>query len=205
VLGYDALATGLATVPTATASVLVAVAVAPRAVHRFGPALSMVVGSLSVVSGLAYLATATARARYVPDLLPGFVALGAGIGLSGVAAQVAAFAGVRESSAGLAGGLIETSREIGAALSIAVVASASIVHATDAVAGGFRRGMLAAAAIGLLGATTGWLVRRGAGSEEQAPSAVVPTDPTTAPASPRGATDHEPAVIMCTAGREDRR
>ena len=51
-----------------------------------------------------------------------------------MAVQVAAFAGVDESTAGLAGGMIETSREVGGAVGVAVVATIAMARVDDVLA-----------------------------------------------------------------------
>ncbi|WP_280336835.1 sigma factor [Nocardia wallacei] len=96
-------------------------------------------------------------AAYWPDLFPGFLAVGAGVGLSLVSIQVAAFVGIPEAVSGLAGGMVETAREIGGALGTAVVAAVAIAVArgvseggAQALTEGFRRGSLVAACFSLV-------------------------------------------------------
>ena len=48
-----------------------------------------------------------------------------------MASEVAAFIGVEERFSGLAGGMIETSREVGGALGVAVVATVAISRTND--------------------------------------------------------------------------
>ncbi|MDT0342415.1 MFS transporter [Streptomyces litchfieldiae] len=117
-------------------------------------------------------------AAYWPHLFPGMVLVGAGVGLSLVAAQVAAFIGIPPSVSGLAGGMIETAREIGGALGTAVVASVAVAAtgelladgtpAGPALTEGFRRGSLVAAGLNLAGLLVALAVLRRA---ERAPTA----------------------------------
>ena len=113
VLRYSAIRTGVAYLAIALTSVVVAAGVAARAVDRFGPARTLVIGQLFAAAGLLLLSQAPSDAAYWADLFPGFVALGIGVGFSAMAAQVAAFIGIEESVSGLAGGMVETAREIG--------------------------------------------------------------------------------------------
>ena len=122
-LGYSAVETGVAWLASTVSSLVVAGAVAPRFVGRFGASTSLVVGQLLVTGGLLSLTRVPVDAAYWTDVFPGLLAFGLGLGFSIMAVQVAAFAGVDESTAGLAGGMIETSREIGGALGVAVVAT----------------------------------------------------------------------------------
>jgi EmrB/QacA subfamily drug resistance transporter len=132
-LGYSAMRTGLAWLAATVSSLIIAGAVAPVVVNRFGPGRSIVIGQLIVGVGLLVLARTPSDASYWTDLFPGFLAFGVGLGFSMIAVQVAAFIGVEDSVAGLAGGMVETSREIGGALGTAIVATIAVAR-TNAVA-----------------------------------------------------------------------
>jgi EmrB/QacA subfamily drug resistance transporter len=168
VLHYSAIRTGVAYLAIALTSVVVAAGVAARAVGRFGPARTLVAGQLFAATGLLLLARAPSDAAYWSDLFPGFVALGIGVGFSAMAAQVAAFTGIPESVSGLAGGMVETAREIGGALGTAVVATVAIARANEvvgppavALTEGFQRGALVAAGFNIVSAlVAGFVLRR---------------------------------------------
>jgi EmrB/QacA subfamily drug resistance transporter len=175
VLGYSAVATGVAWLGNTTASLATAAAIAPRVVNRFGPGVSLMVGQGLFAAGLVHLSRAPVDAAYWSDLFPGFLALGVGLGLSFLATQVAAFIGVAEAVAGLAGGIVETAREVGGALGVAIVATVATARAEDvlgsigsepgadaiALTEGFQRGSLVAAGFSVAGAlAAGLLLRR---------------------------------------------
>ena len=167
VLRYSAIRTGVAYLAIALTSVVIAAGVAARVVGRFGPAGTLVTGQLFAASGLLMLAQVPSDAAYWPDLFPGFVALGIGVGFSAMAAQVAAFTGVPESVSGLAGGMVETAREIGGALGTAVVATVAIARANEvlgpptvALTEGFQRGALVAAGFNVVAALVAGVVLR---------------------------------------------
>ncbi|GAA4427150.1 MFS transporter [Georgenia halophila] len=122
VLGYSPMDTGLAYVPLA---VLVAVGagIASNLVSRGPMKVILSVGLLLVAVGLAALAQVPTDAPYLTWILPAFVTIGLGMGLSFVPLQIAAQAGVPQRRAGLAAGLINTSQEVGGALGVAVAAS----------------------------------------------------------------------------------
>nr|BFE73908.1 hypothetical protein GCM10020092_072090 [Actinoplanes digitatis] len=71
-------------------------------------------------------------------VLPPFLVVGLGLGLSFVPVQVIAFAGVSKSESGLAAGLINTSQEAGGALGVAVAATIAFsqVHELERWVGG---------------------------------------------------------------------
>ncbi len=128
VLGYSPLRTGAAGIITAVSSIIVACAIAARVVGRLGAARTLVIGQGIAAAGLLYLSRASVHAAYWSDLFPAFLASGIGIGLSGVAVQVAAFTGVKDKVSGLAGGMVSTAQEVGAALGLAIIATAALAR-----------------------------------------------------------------------------
>jgi EmrB/QacA subfamily drug resistance transporter len=141
VLGASALETGLAFLPF--------VVVIGLAVHAGGQLLAHAGSRVVVAAGLALmvggwlvLAAAPDRASYATELLPGFLVLGIGAGLTFVAASVTAMADVRSDQAGVASGLMTTAHEVGAALGVAVLS------AVAASGSGYADGTLAAALLG---------------------------------------------------------
>ena len=137
-------------------------------------------------AGLLYLVRVPADASYWQDLFPAFLAFGIGIGASTIAVQVAAFTGIEARVSGLAGGLVETAREIGGALGTAIVATVAIARAEDVLAAtgtselartlalteGFQRGSLVAAALSLAAAVAAPLLlgQRAAAVTARAPA-----------------------------------
>jgi EmrB/QacA subfamily drug resistance transporter len=135
-LGYSAILTGSAWLAATCSAFVVAGGIAPRVLGAIGPARSVVIGQVVMAAGLLRLATVSVDSGYWSHLFPAYLAFGMGMGLSMVALQVAAFSGIDSSVSGLAGGLIETSREIGGAIGVAVVATLAIARADDALASG---------------------------------------------------------------------
>lgn len=159
-LGYSAVETGVAYLAMAGTAFVVAGAVAAKVVDRHGASTALVVGQLFMAGGLLWLARMPVGATYWTDVFPGFAGVGIGVGFSAMAAQVAAFIGVEERVAGLAGGMVETAREVGGALGTAIVATVVLARVDDVVGGGsadrvtaltegYRRGSLVAAGLAL--------------------------------------------------------
>ena len=138
-LGWSALETGLAFLPLVIVVGLAAHA-GPHLLAHAGARLVVVFGLLLVGAGDLYLAAAPGDASYLADLLPGFLALGFGIGLVFVSVSVTAMADIDHARAGLASGLMTTAHEIGAALGVALFSAI-------AVGGGYADGARAGAAI----------------------------------------------------------
>lgn len=182
VLGYSALRTGVAYLALAVTAVVAAAGIAPIVLSRLGAGWALVIAQGSAAAGLLWMSRMPVHATYWSDLFPGFVAVGIGVGLSLVAIQVAAFIGIPEQVSGLAGGMVETAREIGGALGTAIVAAVAIATArsvstvpdTSALTEGFRRGSLVAAGFSVVAVITAVTVVRRA--ERSAQTRAVPSE-----------------------------
>src|SRR5215208_2542424 len=135
VLGYSAMKTGFGYLAVAGTSIVWA-AVASQLVTKLGVKPVLVTGMSLLTVGLLYFTQVSVGGSYVGDLLPGFLIVAAGMGLSFVPISIAALAGVPAKDAGLASGLINTSQQIGGALGIAVLSSVAVAHTTSAANAG---------------------------------------------------------------------
>ena len=88
------------------------------------------------------------RASYLTNMLPGFLLLGAGVGLVFVAVTVTAMADVGHEEAGLASGIMTTAHELGAALGVAVLAAVATSNGNPV--SGYGNAFFVAAAIAAL-------------------------------------------------------
>jgi len=131
VLGYDALAAGLSQLPLAGALVIVA-GIIPPVVTRFGARRVLVVALLVFAAGLLWLAQAPSDAGFVAHLLGPTLIIGAGIGGAFIAATQLAVDDVSDADSGLAGGLVNTSQQIGGALGLAILSTVAAAR-TDAL------------------------------------------------------------------------
>ena len=170
VLGYDALTAGLTQLPLAGVLVLVAGG-APALIARLGTR-PVLIGSLLILAvGLLWLAAAPSDAAFLTQLLGPTILIGIGLGGAVVATTQLAVDGVAGGEAGLAGGLINTSQQIGGAVGLAVLGTvaglrtaaltASGASVADALTGGFSWLFIGAAGLALLGAATVSVWRRG--------------------------------------------
>jgi EmrB/QacA subfamily drug resistance transporter len=112
VLGATALEAGLAFFPFAVV-ITAASHVGSRLFAHVSTRSLLVLGLAATAGGLLLLARAPDQASYVADVLPGFSALGSGLGLAFVAIAVTAMADVSADQAGLASGLMMTGHELG--------------------------------------------------------------------------------------------
>jgi MFS family permease len=130
--------------------------VAQRFVTRFGPRRVLASGLLFMAASEAYLIRLPVHGHYATDLLPSFILVGLGMGISFVSVTIAALAGVPGADAGIASGLVNTSRQIGGALGLAAVTtiatSAAGGHTLAATTHGYRVAFGALAVLALVGA-----------------------------------------------------
>jgi EmrB/QacA subfamily drug resistance transporter len=174
VLRFSPLTTGVGFLPQ-TLAIAVGAQVAARLVPRFGPRPPLLVGVALSVIGLAWLSLISPTGNYVSDVLGGSVLATLGMGLSFTPLAFAATAGVAREEAGLASGMLNTSRQVGGSIALAALAtiaaarSAAVLHARNAgdvfgfagsraeldraLTDGFSRVFLVAAGIAL----AGWL------------------------------------------------
>jgi EmrB/QacA subfamily drug resistance transporter len=134
VLGYSALQSGVAFVAFAL-TVVVGSNVAQVVVGRIDIRPALAVGLLLSAVSVALLTRLPVEGRYVSDLFPAYVLGGAGLAFAFVSITIASLAGVSPSDAGVASGLINTSRQIGGAIGLAAVsaiAAASTSNYVDA-------------------------------------------------------------------------
>jgi EmrB/QacA subfamily drug resistance transporter len=144
VLGATALETGLAFLPL-TLVILAGAHVAQHVLPRLGSRPPMAAGLLLAAAGALWLSGATDDAGYAADLLPGFLALGLGVGMTFVSVSVAAMADIAHDDAGLASGIMTTAHELGAAIGVAIVGA--IVAAGSGIADGYGDAFLVAGAV----------------------------------------------------------
>ena len=122
VLGYSALQTGLAYLPL-TGGMIVAAALAAKAVARFGVLPVLTCGLAIVAAALLLLAQLTPTGGFVPDVLPAMLVFAVGLGLTWVPVTIAAMQGVPKRYGGLASGLYNTSYQLGSALGLAILSA----------------------------------------------------------------------------------
>jgi EmrB/QacA subfamily drug resistance transporter len=151
VLGASALETGLAFLPLVVVIGFAAHA-GPHLLGHLGARAVVIAGLALIAGGDLYLSGASPGATYSADLLPGFLAIGLGIGLVYVSVSVTAMSEIGHDQAGLASGLMTTAHEVGAALGVAVFSAVALGTGIGATAGvgfvdGYGNGSLAGALI----------------------------------------------------------
>ncbi|WP_432168988.1 MFS transporter [Streptomyces sp. 1222.5] len=122
VLGSGPLTAGAGQLPLAAANMLGSVLA--RRLSRLVGATMTVTGALfAEAAGLLWLSRLSADGSYVADVLGPSVLVGLGLGIAFVQLTALAVDGVPPQDAGLAGGLVNTTRQVGGAIGLAALAT----------------------------------------------------------------------------------
>lgn len=151
VLHYSPLMTGLAMAPQGVIG-FIGASRGASVVRRFGVRSLLIASTSSSAVGLFLLGLCFASHDYAL-FVPGFVIAGFGTATSAFGVTVAATHGVDDNEQGLAGGLINMSRQVGAAVGVALTAA---IIGTGAASGGTvgpdRASLFVIAAFGVVAA-----------------------------------------------------
>jgi EmrB/QacA subfamily drug resistance transporter len=188
-LGYSPLREGVAFLPL-TVALLVGAAVATRLIGRIGARPLLVAGAAASAGGMYWLSGVTEHSSYAAGLLGPSLVAGFGLGLLFVPLPMVALARVAESDSGVASSLVNTGRQVGGALGLAVLGTvawtvtadsarsraAGVTAATaydHALAAGLDRAFLVAAGLAVLILVTAVVAIRGRSAVTAMPSAQV--------------------------------
>jgi EmrB/QacA subfamily drug resistance transporter len=187
VLGFSAIRAGVAMLPL-TVPLLFVAPLAGRAYDRFGPRPLMVAGALLIGGGLAWLAWHL-RLREYAWLIPGYLAMGTGIGLTISPGTTDALGAAAAAQRSQASGIVQTVRQVGGVIGIAVlgaiVANVSAVspdataaaHRTAATSGVAAAYWAGAAMMGVMAIVAVLFVRRRASETPRSASPAAPPEP----------------------------
>ncbi len=121
VLGYSALATGLAFVPMGVVFLVISGFLSARLINYFGIRPNIILGMALQTIGYLLLTRISSAGSYLGGLLGPMLIIGLGTGLAFTAINIAALTGTRKGEEGLASGLVNTSRQIGGPLGLALL------------------------------------------------------------------------------------
>ena len=135
VLGLSPLHTGLVFLPM-TLMIMAVASRAGRLVGQFGVKAVLGAGLILLCGGMLLLARiGSSGSPIVYIMIPGLLTA-AGIALSIVPSTIAATQGAKEGQAGLASGLVNTSRQIGGGLGLAVLVTLATQHSSQLIGAG---------------------------------------------------------------------
>ena len=131
-LGYSALRTGLAMLPMTV--VLITGGLASRKlVPIVGLRLLLVIGGLITAAGIAWLGTVPTHPAYLTHILGPTLVAGIGMSLMLLAVTLVGTTGVSHKDAGAAAGLLNTSRQLGGAIGLAVLVTIAATTTSHAI------------------------------------------------------------------------
>jgi EmrB/QacA subfamily drug resistance transporter len=169
VLGYSALKAGLAWLAASLTSVAFA-GLSQALVTRGSAKLVMAVGMAMIGGGILWATQVPVHGTFWGSLAGPFIVVGVGTAFAFIPVSIAALAGVGESEAGLASGLLNTTQQLGGAIGVAVASTIAATHATTllhqgaapaaALTSGFQWAFWACGAIGLAAVPVTYLLVR---------------------------------------------
>ncbi|AQZ61574.1 hypothetical protein BKM31_08890 [[Actinomadura] parvosata subsp. kistnae] len=153
VLGESPLLTGLGQLPLAGA-IMAGSALSARLTARLGPRRTLLSALLVQAAGTLWLARISAGGSYLADVLGPSVLIGLGLSVAFIQLTDLSMDGVAREDSGTAGGLVNTTRQVGGAIGLAVLATlAGSVTAgstsphLQALTDGYRAAFTASAAV----------------------------------------------------------
>jgi EmrB/QacA subfamily drug resistance transporter len=187
--GYGPLKAGLLFLPMAI-SIIIAAQIGSRLVSPFGARNVLMAGLVITAGGFVWLAQLSATSSYLAGVLPGSLLTTFGIGLAFTPLAAAATSGVPLFQAGLASGVLNTSRQVGGSIglaALATIATSRTHHAaltmppSQALTSGFDRAFAGAAILTAAAVLIASLVPRHVGqtapeSQDLRPATAVPGD-----------------------------
>ncbi|MFF0393440.1 DHA2 family efflux MFS transporter permease subunit [Kitasatospora sp. NPDC004615] len=187
VLGSSPLLTGLGQLPLAAANMLGST-LAPHVSRRIGATATVTAALFTEAAGLLWLSRISARGGYLADVLGPSILIGLGLSIAFVQLTALSVEGVDRQDSGLAGGLVNTTRQVGGAIGLAVLATlagtATARTAThqphlDALTAGYRTAFgISAAVLAATALLAAGLTRRGGAPAAEAPDPASTTVPT---------------------------
>jgi Na+/melibiose symporter-like transporter len=190
VLGTGPAITGLESLPFAVGVVAGSI-LAVKLSHRFTPRALLVSGGLLTAAGYGGYAFISADGSYATDILAPLVVSSVGYGLCLAPVVSVATAHVGSHESGVASALLNSSRQVGAALGLAALGTAAF-HRTGyadtprALTEGYALGLTLDAVLLVIAVLVALAVLR-----QPARTATSPTEPTEAASSVRGRADRD--------------
>jgi MFS family permease len=135
VLGYSPIGAGLAFLPM-TLCIIAGSTFASRSVIRFGVKRLLIAGMLLQTAGLLLFAFISPHGSYFGDIFVPSLLIALGIGFAFVTGAIAATSGVAPHEAGLASGLVNTSRQVGGGIGLALLITFATQRTTHLIGSG---------------------------------------------------------------------
>ncbi|MFJ8062737.1 MFS transporter [Streptomyces sp. NPDC096142] len=125
VLGWSAVATGIAFLPQPMSTALASLVIGPRLGRRMGPANLIPAALVLGAGGALLLSSVTTHSPYAGTVLPGLVLIGLSGGLFFPTANALSTRGIAPGEIGVGSAVVSTSQHTGGTLGIAIVSTAA--------------------------------------------------------------------------------
>jgi EmrB/QacA subfamily drug resistance transporter len=156
-LGYSALEAGAALLPV-TFIMLVFSARSGALAQRIGPRLQMTIGPFIVAASLLLLSRIEPGTTYWAGVLPGMIVLGTGLAVTVAPLTAAVLAAVDDHHMGVGSAINNAASRIASLLAIAVLPG--VAGLADDFASGYRKSLVIAAVLAVVGGVIGWITIR---------------------------------------------
>lgn len=166
VRGFTPIEAGAAFLP-ATVALAASAQIAGKRIQTIGPGRLLFGGMVLIAGGMLWLGQVSVNGSYASEVLVPLVFAGAGIGITFVSVTVAGMAGVQHTEVGLASGLINTARQIGGSLGLAILATLATTRTStllghtsvhSALTSGFQRAFVLGGIFAAVGAVASALL-----------------------------------------------
>jgi len=157
ILGYDAVRAGFAFLPMALA-IIAGAQISSRILSRIGVRPILISGASLATVGFLWISMIQPRSSYLGAILAPSIICAFAMGILFTPLATAATAGVDRAEAGLASGLLNTSRQVGGSLALAALATAAADRAATfveptspaALVSGYHRAFLISAGLSVI-------------------------------------------------------
>jgi EmrB/QacA subfamily drug resistance transporter len=172
ILGYDAVKTGFAFLPMAIA-IIVGAQISSRILAKTGARPLLFIGASLATLGFLWISLIKVHSSYLGAILVPSVICAFAMGLLFTPLATAATAKVERSDAGLASGVLNTSRQVGGSLSLAILGTVAAdrtvtfanPHGASALVAGYQRTFQISAVITLVALAVSLLVPKKTGRQ----------------------------------------
>jgi EmrB/QacA subfamily drug resistance transporter len=119
-LHYSALRSGVAYLPF-SGGIVIGAGIAAQLLPRVGPRVLMSTGSVLATGAMVWLTQLDLHSSYWTHILPSFIAMSVGMGLTFVPLSSTALSGVGNHDAGVASAMVNTTQQVGGSLGTALL------------------------------------------------------------------------------------
>ncbi|QNG20021.1 MFS transporter [Rhodococcus triatomae] len=134
ILDYSPIVNGVAFMPMVAGIVLSSTISTAVLLPRVGPRILLTSGMIIAAVGMALLAQIEVHSSYLPDILPGLIVMGLGMGTIFAPAMQGATSGVQPEDSGVASATVNTMQQVGGSIGTALLSTVAATASTNYLA-----------------------------------------------------------------------